>query len=285
MTRSKALSIALLMMLSGCGGSSSTSNSTPSNLSSGATIGAAPSCVTQWSATCTFSSSDPLQSAQGWWSGKRLLSNGESQSAYALVNASNGVQIYLGDQLNAGQLKGNLSLSGSQLSALTLVGTDQTASASNSTSLNISTGTGGAVSAAHLSLQVSRYLPDPSNSLATPLSMQMNLDYNPLGTNPLSSLAGQYLDATGDTLSINASGNVSMTYGANVYQIDQGVNAYITCKDNYNASPLSALANLTLNSATANNCGVTNSITLMALPTSAKPKIAVLGLGKTYLFQ
>jgi len=285
MTPSKLLSLALFLMLSGCGGSSSTSNSNSSTSTSSTNNVANPTCVTQWSATCTFSSSDPLQSAQGWWSGKRVLSNGESQSVYALVSASNAIQIYLGDQLNAGQLKGNLNLLGSQLSGLNLVGTDQTTGASSSTNLNISTGTGGAVSGAHLSIQVAHYLSDPSNAMALPLSMQMNLDFNPLGSYSLSQLAGQYSDGAGDTLSINASGTVGMSYGANVYQIDQGVFSFISCKDSYTANPLSALSTLTLNSVSANNCGVTNSISLYLVPTSPNPKIAVLGLGKTYLFQ
>lgn len=283
----KTLLLALTLVLSACGGSSSSSTTqgSDSTSSSNSSSAASTTCVSQWSASCNFSSLDPLQTAQGWWSGKRTLSNGESQSAYALVSNSNVIQIYLGDQLNAGQLKGTLSLSGSELSGLSLVGTDQSALASSFTNLSITSGSGGAVSGAHLSIQVTGYLPDPSSASSPPLSMQLNLDFNSLGSNLLSSLTGQYSDASGNVLSISPSGAVAMSYVASVYQIDQGVFSFITCKDNYLANPLTLLSTLNLSSSVANNCGVTNTISLYLMPSNTNPKIAVLGLGKNYLFQ
>ncbi len=106
MQKIKILSVVVFAVFqAGCGGGGGGgSGGSPSN--------ASVSCVNSQTTGCTFNTSDPQQSALGWWKGTRTVSTGQA-TAHLIVDAVNNIKIYLGDDFSGGYLTGSISVLGS----------------------------------------------------------------------------------------------------------------------------------------------------------------------------
>jgi len=163
-------------------------------------------CINSQVTGCSYSPTDPTQTAYGWWQGTSYVGT-NVRPAYFAAYSLGGFQMYLGNDFAGGFFAGSSATQGSVLTLSSVMGVDPLSS--NTYSAYLSGSDGGVITDKILSFT------QPSYNLAG-ASMVMSYTYNPVGDQPLSSFVGNYVSGA-SSLTIASNGQISATYPAPLY--------------------------------------------------------------------
>jgi hypothetical protein len=182
----------------GGGGGSSSGGSTPAPTTT--------YCINSQVTGCSYSATDPTQTAYGWWQGTSYVGS-NVRPAYFAANSLGGFQMYLGNDFSGGFFAGSSATQGSVLTLSSTMGVDPLSTYTYSAYLSGSDG--GVITNKILSYT------QPSYNLAK-ASMTMSYTYNTFGDQPLSAFVGNYVSGA-SSLTIASNGQISATYPAPIY--------------------------------------------------------------------